>query len=263
LQLSGILRIENQAIKSQMLKNKILTVDIGNTVTKFGILDDSKLQTCFSTLTAAKFQDLTKHLKDERFSAVIACSVVPEVENLFKEICSELFGIEPFIVTHQLDLDLSIKYEPLENLGTDRLVTAISAIERYGCPLIVCDFGTATTIDAINSKREFLGGVIFPGVDMLAEALHEKTAKLPKVTIEKPEKVIGHSTTQCIQSGIFYGYIGFVERIISEMIKEMNEDARIIATGGKAKFFSEALNVAVDENLTLEGLKIIFNKFIK
>ncbi|MFN3330409.1 MAG: type III pantothenate kinase, partial [Pyrinomonadaceae bacterium] len=244
------------------LQNRILTADIGNTATKFGIFENSKLRSRFSLPTERIFADLAQHVGNADFSAIIACSVVPEVETSFKEICLNLLGLEPLMVTHEIDFGISVKYYPLESLGIDRLVTAFSAVEKYGFPLIICDFGTATTIDAVNSKKEFLGGVIFPGVEMLSEALFEKTSKLPKVEVKTIEKVIGNSTASCIQSGIFYGYLGFAEKILSKMMEEMKEEAKVVATGGAAKLFADYLNIPVDENLTLEGLRILFERTI-
>ncbi len=239
---------------------RVLTADIGNTFTKFGVFEDSELQKRFAIPTERIVVNLAQYVGDTEFSAIIACSVVPEAETSFKEICTHLLGLEPLMITHEIDFGMSIKYEPPESLGTDRLVTAFAAVEKYGYPLIVCDFGTATTIDVVSSKREFIGGIIFPGVEMLSQALSEKTSKLPKVEVKKTEKVIGSSTVSCIQSGIFYGYVGFAEKVISKMLEEMGEDAKIIATGGNAKLFAEYLNILVNENLTLEGLRLLFER---
>jgi len=244
------------------MPQRILTADIGNTSTKLGIFEDSKLQKRFAIPTERVGVNLAQHIGDLKFSAIIACSVVPEAETSFKEICRYLLGLEPLMITHEIDFGMSIKYEPPESLGIDRLVTAFAAVEKYGYPLIVCDFGTATTIDAVSSKREFLGGIIFPGVEILSQALFERTSKLPKVEVKKTEKVIGNSTVSCIQSGIFYGYIGFVEKVISKMLEEMREDAKIVTTGGNAKLFAEYLNVLVNEDLTLEGLRFIFERAV-
>jgi type III pantothenate kinase len=141
-------------------------------------------------------------------------------------------------------------------------VNAFAAAEKYGGPCIVCSFGTATTIDVVNSDREFIGGIIAPGMGLMAEALHLKTSKLPRVEIQRPESVIGNSTVASIQSGIYYGYIGLVEGIIPRMTGELGETATVIATGGYASMIASETDAidTVDENLTLEGLRLIHKR---
>jgi type III pantothenate kinase len=147
-------------------------------------------------------------------------------------------------------------------VGADRLVGAFAAVEKYGKPCLVCDFGTATTIDAVNSRHEYLGGIIAPGLNTLAEALFLKTSRLPHVEIRKTEKVIENTTVGCIQSGIFYGYIGLTEGVISRMIEELSEKPKVIATGGFSRIIAEncPLIEITDENLILDGLRLIFRK---
>jgi type III pantothenate kinase len=157
---------------------------------------------------------------------------------------------------------LKILYESPKDIGADRLVDAFAAVEKYGKPCIVCDFGTATTIDVVNERSEYLGGIITPGLSVLADTLFQKTSKLPKVEVKKPEKVIGNSTVTSIQSGIYHGYIGLVDGILQKMINELGEKPQIIATGGLAALIAENsdLITIVDETLMLEGLRLIYKK---
>ena len=157
-------------------------------------------------------------------------------------------------------LGLKINYDPPENLGIDRLVAAFAAKVKYGKPCIVCDFGTATTIDAVNSVGEFSGGIIVAGMHILADALFQKTSKLPKIKIKKAEKVIAHSTVEAINAGIYFGYIGLTDGIIKRMIGELKEKPKVIATGGLASIIadgSEFIEI-FDENLMLDGLRLIY-----
>jgi len=148
-------------------------------------------------------------------------------------------------------------------LGADRIVSAVAAYEIYGGPVIVVDFGTATTFNAISSKGEFLGGVICPGIKISAEALYQRTAKLPKIDLTKHETVIARNTSASIQSGVFHGYVGQVNHLVNKIKKEMKEEGiKVIATGGLAKFIASEAD-AIDEvngQLALEGLRIIYEK---
>jgi type III pantothenate kinase len=157
---------------------------------------------------------------------------------------------------------LKINYFPRENLGVDRLVAAFAAAEKYDVPCIVCDFGTATTIDVINLGSEYLGGIIAPGMQTMSEALFLKTSQLPKIKIGKPASVIGNSTERAIESGIYFGYIGLVDGIIERMSLELGEKPKVIATGGFANLIAESSEKIeiVEENLLLEGLRLIYEK---
>jgi type III pantothenate kinase len=245
----------------------LLAIDIGNTNATFGVFDQENLIKRFSIPTphgqaSSKIYDSIKENLGGDTSAVIISSVVSEVNNSFRETSDFFFNIKPIFVDHTFNFDLEIKYNPPSALGADRIVAAFAASAKYGEPCIVCDFGTATTIDAVNSRGEYLGGVIVAGMNILADALFQKTSKLPKVKIEKPEKVIGDSTVSCIQSGIYFGYAGLVEKILREIIEELGEKPKIIATGGLAPIIAESLEMieTVDENLILEGLRLIYER---
>lgn len=242
----------------------LLAIDIGNSTTKFGVFEGEKLITRFSiptrrNQTAAEINDLTKENLDYPVSAIIVSSVVPESNDSIRKFGETRFNLKPFFVDSNTNFGLKIRYNPPENLGIDRAVAAFAAREKYGKPVIVCDFGTATTIDVVNPKGEFAGGIITPGISTLAESLFRKTSKLPNVKIEKPEKVIGDSTVSAIQSGIYFGYAGLVEKILRKIFEESGEKPKVVATGGFASIIAESVREieVVDENLMLEGLRLI------
>nr|HMS41895.1 type III pantothenate kinase [Pyrinomonadaceae bacterium] len=245
----------------------ILTVAIGNSSIKFGIFDKENLVSRFTIPTVRKLNsdEINSQISDKfdsKISAIIISSVVPELREAFQNLGEKFFDVSPFFVDWTFDFGLEIKYFPPENLGIDRIVAAFAAFEKYGKPCIVCDFGTATNIEVINSKGEYLGGTIVAGINLLADALHRRTSKLPLVELAKPEKVIGNSTVSCIQSGIFYGYVGLTEGIIKRMSDELGEKPKVIATGGYANLIAESAEIIeiVDENLMLEGLRLIYEK---
>ena len=245
----------------------LLAIDIGNSLTKFGIFNGENLTNQFSIPTvransANEIYNLINSELDGRVSSVVISSVVAELENSYRELAEKLLDAEVFFVAENFNSGLKINYFPPKTLGVDRFIAAFTAVEKYGKPIIVCDFGTAATIDAVNSKGEFLGGIIAPGISILAETLFQKTSKLPKVKIEKPESIFGNSTIASIQSGIFYGYIGLVDGILRKMIDELGENPKIIATGGSASKIAENSELIefVDEKLMLDGLRLIYDK---
>jgi type III pantothenate kinase len=245
----------------------LLAIDIGNTNATFGFFHKENLTNRFSIQTprgktTLEIHNLIKENLPGDITDVIISSVVTEVNDSFRELAEKFFNLNPIFVDHTFDFALKIKYNPPSALGTDRIVAAFGAVEKYGKPCIVCDFGTATTIDAVNSRGEYLGGIIVAGMNILADALFLKTSKLPKVKIEKPGKVIGDSTISGIQSGIYFGYAGLVEKLLQKMIKELGEKPKIIATGGLASTIAESVEMieTVDKNLMLEGLRLIYEK---
>ena len=245
----------------------LLAIDIGNSSVKFGVFDNEILLSRFTIPTvrhqiANELNSSVSHQLNHTISAIIISSVVPELKESFQEYGEIFHNLKPIFVDNTFDFGLKIKYNPPETIGVDRLVAAFAAARKYGAPCIVCDFGTATTIDAINSRSEYLGGIIAPGINTLSESLFIKTAKLPRVELVKPANVIGNSTISSIQSGIFYGYLGLTEGILQRMIDELGEKPRIIATGGFAGLIAEncALIEIVDENLMLDGLQMIYSK---
>jgi len=247
----------------------LLAIDIGNSCIKFGIFDGDTLLSKFSIPTK---RDLT--VDDIRFavgsnidlpvSSAVACSVVPEINAAVGQYLKATFDIHAVFVTNDCDFDLAIKYEPLSDVGTDRLVNSFTAVEKYDAPCIVLSFGTATTIDVINENRELLGGLIAPGMITMAKALHLNTAKLPKVEIKKPSGVIGHTTETSIRSGIFYSQIGLVESVVSRIKDQIGGSPKVIATGGFASLIGQNTDVIdfVDETLTLDGLRMLYSRLV-
>ena len=248
----------------------LLAIDIGNSSIKFGIFEAASLADKFLIPTKRDYTvdellfDRLRYIEERffRIDSVIVSSVVPELNDTFMQMCKTLLKVTPLFVDHTFDFGLKIKYEPITAAGTDRLINASAAVEKYGRPVIVCSFGTATTIDAVNADGEYLGGAIAPGMNTLAEALHLKTSKLPQVAIEKPESVIGRTTVDSIRSGVFFGYIGLVEGIIRGMFDELGNTPRVVATGGFAKTIVENCDLinTVDENLMLDGLRLLFER---
>ncbi|HEY8562061.1 MAG TPA: type III pantothenate kinase [Pyrinomonadaceae bacterium] len=245
----------------------LLTIDIGNSSTKIGAFERETLvqRLAIPTIRGRTPEEIYASVREELkgpFTAVVVASVVPELNDAFRQFGERYFKRTPLFVDNRLDFGLAIKYFPPENLGIDRLVAAFAATRRYGAPAIVCDFGTATTIDAVNSRNEYLGGVIAPGMNTLSEALFIKTSKLPRVEIRRPASVIGDTTVGSIQSGIFYGYVGLTEGIMKKMTAELGEKPKIVATGGFARLLAENCDSieTVDENLMLDGLRLIHEK---
>ena len=245
----------------------LLAIDIGNSTTKLGVFEREKLITRLSIPTGRhqtgdQIDDSISENLNYPFDAVIISSVVPETNDAFEKFCEKRFQLTPVFVDNKLNFGLKILYNPPENLGIDRAVAAFAAREKYGAPVIVCDFGTATTIDLVNASGEFAGGIITPGIATLADSLFQKTSKLPRVEIKKPASVIGHSTVGSIQSGIYFGYVGLVKGILQEMFQTVGATPKVVATGGFAAMLAESVEEIeiVDENLMLEGLRRIYEE---
>jgi len=251
----------------------LLAVDIGNTTVALGLFEARALAKSWKLKTdrdrtsddyGATLLDLFRisgHDPGAVTGAIIA-SVVPPLTPVFEDICRSFFGIEARVVGPGLKTGMPILYEnPLE-VGADRIVAAVAAFEKYGGPVIVLDFGTATTFDAVSAKGEYLGGAIGPGIRISAEALSQKTARLPRIEIRKPKKAIGRTTVSSMQSGLYFGYIGLVKNTIEEIGKELGPGTRVVATGGFGGLIVPELSriEAFEPDLVLEGLRIIFDR---
>ncbi|MCX7830113.1 MAG: type III pantothenate kinase [Acidobacteria bacterium] len=251
----------------------ILVLDVGNTETTIGIFENEVLAKRWSVSTSLKRTSdewavlIRMLIEGEKYSAseifgVAVSSVVPPVDFNVKNAFLKHFGIDPLFVSPGIKTGLNILYEnPLE-VGADRVVNAVAAVKSYKLPCIVIDFGTATTFDVIDRTGNYLGGVICPGLNISAEALFTRTAKLPKVEIGKPKKVVGRTTVSSIQSGLFYGYISLVEGVIKRIKGEIGEISTIVATGGISLLLAQECPSIddVDEDLTLKGLHLIYEK---
>ena len=201
-------------------------------------------------------------IKCSDMAAVIISSVVPTVMSALESMSANYFGIKPLVVGPGVKTAMPIRYDNPKEVGADRIVNAIAAYEIYGGPLIVVDFGTATTFDAISADGAYLGGAIAPGIGISTEALYTKAAKLPRIELLKPKAVIGKNTVSSMQSGIIYGFVGQADGIVSRMKKEMGGKAYVVATGGLAELISNESGLidTINSNLTLEGLRIIYER---
>jgi type III pantothenate kinase len=229
----------------------LFVIDVGNTNTTLGVYHDDALIAHWRLTT-----------EPEKVAAIAVASVVPPLNFTIYRMAQTYFHREPFFVRPTENVGMPIRYDAPTDVGADRIVNAVAAYERHGGPCIVVDFGTATTFDAISEAGEYLGGVITPGVNVSAEALFQRAARLPRVNIARPASVVGRSTVGSIQSGLYFGYIGLVEGILRRMTEEMGELKAVIATGGLARLIGKGsdLITEIDENLTLEGLRLIHRR---
>lgn len=254
----------------------LLVIDAGNTNTSLGVFNGNELVAHWR-LTTARSRTVDEYgvharnlfqLADIDFRtihAIAIASVVPPLNYTLKIMAETYFHLTPLFVDHATDTGLTILYEPASDVGADRLVDAVAAIQRYGAPCIVVDFGTATTFNAINANGHYVGGVITPGIMISTDALFEQTAKLPRVDIRRPQKIIGSSTITAMQSGLYHGFVGLVDGVLRKMIEEMGSTPRaprVIATGGLASLIatgSEFIEL-VDDTLTLDGLRLVYER---
>jgi len=254
----------------------LLVIDIGNTNTSLGVFDADSLAahwrlTTDRARTVDEWGVLTRNLfalTDLNFKsikAIAVASVVPPLNFVLKRMAETYFEISPLFIDHTVETGVPILYEPPSDVGADRIVDAVAAIQKYGAPCIVVDFGTATTFDAINAKGEYLGGVITPGITISSDALFERAAKLPRVEIKRPPKVIGPATIEAMQSGLYHGYVGLVDGILKKMIEELGGKPKVIATGGLAPLIAKGSEFIelVDETLTLDGLRLVYERTLE
>ena len=249
----------------------LLTIDIGNTNVVAGIFDGSTLLTHWRLATDPKTTAdeygvlcLSLMARDgcapQQITGAIISSVVPALTETFESMVETSFGCTPITVSSDMDTGLILKYSNPKEIGSDRIVNAAAAYEKFRRDLIIVDFGTATTFDVIDVKGRYAGGAIAPGINLSLEALHRAAAKLPKVNIQKPASVIGKNTVSAIQSGIFFGYLGLIEGIVGNISKELGAKPFVIATGGLAGLFEPHTKSIhkVDDELTLKGLLRIY-----
>jgi type III pantothenate kinase len=193
---------------------------------------------------------------------IVISSVVPPLDPVLRQVCERYFNSKPLFVEPGIKTGMPVHYDNPAEVGADRIVNGVAAFEKYGGPCVVVDFGTATTFDCVSSKGEYLGGVICPGIGISADALFQRTARLPRVEIRKPSRVIGTNTVGSLQSGLYYGYLGLVDGILELLLKELGEQTKVIATGGLGGMIGPGSKYikTVDDLLTLEGLRILWER---
>ena len=251
----------------------LLAIDIGNTNIVLGLYQGKKLTTHWrlatqSERTADEYGVLIAQLiAGEGFScgqisAIVASCVVPPMLTTAQELARKIFKLDPLMVGPGIKTGMPILYESPKDVGADRIVNGVAAYEKFHSTCIIVDFGTATTIDLISKKGEYIGGAIAPGLSIALEALVQRASKLPRIEIVKPKEVIGKNTVSSIQAGIFFGYAGLVDGIVRRIQAEHGVAAKVVATGGLAALIaSECSTITeVDDFLTLDGLRIIYER---
>ncbi|HZE72552.1 MAG TPA: type III pantothenate kinase [Pyrinomonadaceae bacterium] len=254
----------------------LLVIDVGNSNTSLGVYRGEELIAHWRLTTNAvrTVDEYGVHARNlfalagldfKAIDAIAIASVVPPLNYTLKKMAEDYFHLTPLFIDHSTDTGLTILYEPASDVGADRIVDAVAAVRKYGAPCIIVDFGTATTFNAINSLGQYLGGVITPGILISSDALFMRTAKLPRVDIKRPQKVIGSSTITAMQSGLYYGYAGLVDGVLHRMISELGSEyrpPRVIATGGLAQLIATGSEVIelVDDTLTLEGIRLVYER---
>ncbi|WP_343562910.1 type III pantothenate kinase [Kiloniella sp. b19] len=250
----------------------LLTIDCGNTNIVFALHRGETQLASWRTVSDSRktvdelvswlypLMQLEGYQPSDVTGAILA-SVVPAARRALEGLCQKLFGLLPLVVgTEAVRLGVPVRVDRPEQVGADRLVNAVAAYARFGGDLVVIDFGTATTFDVIARDGAYEGGVIAPGINLSMEALHNASALLPRITVQQPERVIGKATIPAMESGVFWGYIGMIEGMISRIQAEYGAEMTVIATGGLAPLFERATEVIdhLDSDLTLRGLRMIY-----
>ena len=251
----------------------LLVIDVGNTNIVLGIFDGKTLVDHWRISTdrlrtTDEYGVLIRNLfylnnaNAEEIDAIIISSVVPPVMPTLERMCQRYFGIAPLIIGPGVKTGMDIKYDNPREVGADRIVNAVAAYELYGGPVIIIDFGTATTFCAVDKKGDYLGGAICPGIGISTDALVQRTAKLPRIEVRRTGKVICRNTVESMQAGVYYGFVGQVDGIVARMRRELGGKAQVGATGGLAVVIAPATKSIdiVEPMLTLEGLRIIYDR---
>lgn len=251
----------------------LLVIDVGNTNTSLGVYDGPRLLVSWR-LTSRREQTAdeygvliqtllqTRRIEPRQITAIALSNVVPPVQQTLEWMCQQYFGVLPLTVEPGVNVEMPLLVDNPKEVGADRVVNAVAAVALYGAPLIVIDFGTATTFDCISPRGEFLGGAIAPGLLAAAEALTARAARLYRVELVRPKEAIGRDTVTNLQSGLVYGYAGLVDGLVERLKREMEGDPTVVATGGLAPLIREVTRSIqhVNLELTLEGLHLIWER---
>jgi type III pantothenate kinase len=240
----------------------LLTIDIGNTNISFGVFRGNKIINRFDIPTKDyNLQKLRRNLAKTNIDDTVICSVVPNAAKIVKKDLQKLLGKQPYIIGKDIRVAIKNLYRNPKQVGQDRLVNAYAGIKLYGYPLIAIDFGTAITFDVVSKNKEYLGGMLLPGLGISLDALRQRTALLPKIKLEKPKEFIGRDTKNSILSGLIYGFAALTDSLAIKIKKSIAKEAKVIGTGGNinlmARFCKQIDKIDVD--LTLKGLNLIYN----
>lgn len=251
----------------------LLVIDVGNSNTVLGVYRGDELVRDWRIATdkdrtVDEYAMLVRNLFDlsqmhfDQLSAVIISCVVPPMLNSLEALCAKYFKLVPLVVGPGIKTGMPIHYDNPKEVGADRIVNAVAAFEKWHCGMIIVDFGTATTFDVVSAAGEYQGGAIAPGIGISAEALFARASKLPRVEFSRPAQVVAKDTVSSMQAGIFYGYVGLVEGIVSRIREETGLPLKVVATGGLAAAIAEASDMidSVEPFLTLDGLQIIHRR---
>ncbi|MEM7129154.1 MAG: type III pantothenate kinase [Chloroflexota bacterium] len=251
----------------------LLTIDIGNTNTMLGLYTGDELGPHWRLTTdhdrmpdeyAMQLLALFQHVQiaTDQISGVAIASGVPPLTSKWSQVSRIYLQVEPLVVSATMQTELKILYDKPEAVGADRIVDAVAAFRRYGGPLCIVDFGTATTFEAVTAEAEYLGGAIVPGINISADALYQRAAQLPKVDIARPPSAIGRNTIHAMQSGLLFGYVSMVEGMVTRFQAELGQEAKVVGTGGLAPIIADETDIIdyIDPWLTLDGLRMIYEE---